>query len=69
MGLDPKNCLAFEDALTGVQSAKSAGMFVIAVPDYRLDKKPFWDAGADLVLNSLSEWDPAAFPLEAKNGH
>lgn len=69
MGLDPKNCLAFEDALTGVQSAKSAGMFVIAVPDHRLDKKPFREAGADLVLKSLSEWDLAAFRLEVKNGH
>ena len=64
MGLEPKHCLAFEDALSGVSSAKSAGMFVVAVPDSRLDKKPFWDAGADLVLSSLSEWDPAEWKLE-----
>eukprot|EP00903_Cladosiphon_okamuranus_P018820 g17311.t1 len=64
IGIKPEECLAFEDALSGVRSAKAAGMFVVAVPDPRLDKGPFVEAGADLLLGSLSEWDPSAWRLE-----
>lgn len=66
MGLDPVNCLAFEDALAGVKAAKAAGMFVVAVPDERLDTAPFTEAGADLILKKLSDWDLSAWRLEAK---
>ncbi|CAN0224199.1 unnamed protein product, partial [Hapterophycus canaliculatus] len=66
MGKKPHECLAFEDALSGVRSAKAAGMFVVAVPDPRLDKAPFLEAGADLLLGSLSEWDPSAWRLETE---
>lgn len=31
LGISPKNCLVFEDAVVGIKSAKSAGMKVIAV--------------------------------------
>lgn len=65
IGVKPEECLAFEDALSGVKSAKAAGMFVVAVPDPRLDRGPFLEAGADLLLGSLSEWDPSAWRLEA----
>lgn len=65
IGVKPEQCLAFEDALSGVKSAKAAGMFVVAVPDPRLDRGPFLEAGADLLLGSLSEWDPSAWRLEA----
>lgn len=64
MGIKPQECLAFEDALSGVRSAKAAGMLVVAVPDPRLDKAPFLEAGADLLLGSLGEWDPSAWRLE-----
>lgn len=36
----------------------------MAVPDTRLDTAPFIEAGADLLLGSLSEWDPSAWRLE-----
>ncbi|CAM9497416.1 unnamed protein product [Ectocarpus sp. 13 AM-2016] len=64
MGIKPQECLAFEDALSGVRSAKAAGMLVVAVPDPRLDRAPFLEAGADLLLGSLGEWDPSAWRLE-----
>ncbi|CAN0107707.1 unnamed protein product [Pylaiella littoralis] len=67
IGVAPEECLAFEDALSGVRSAKAAGMLVVAIPDPRLDKEPFLEAGADLLLRSLSEWDPSAWRLEAGN--
>ncbi|CAM9216835.1 unnamed protein product, partial [Ectocarpus sp. 8 AP-2014] len=63
MGIKPQECLAFEDALSGVRSAKAAGMLVVAVPDPRLDKAPFLEAGADSLLGSLGEWDPSAWRL------
>ena len=34
LGVDPKNCIAFEDSAVGVRAAKSAGAWVIAVPDH-----------------------------------
>lgn len=68
IGLNPRECLAFEDALSGVRSAKAAGMFVVAVPDRRLDTGPFLEAGADLLLESLSEWDSSAWRLEPAVG-
>ena len=32
--MSPSRCLAFEDSQSGVESAKSAGMTVIAVPNF-----------------------------------
>lgn len=34
LGLDPKDCVAYEDSLTGIESAHAAGMITIMVPDY-----------------------------------
>lgn len=34
MGVDPATCVVFEDSLTGIASAKSAGCAVVAVPHY-----------------------------------
>ncbi len=61
LGAKPERCLVFEDAPAGVQAAKAAGMPVVAVPDPMLDRGKL--GGADLVLSSLEEFDPAAWGL------
>jgi sugar-phosphatase len=55
LGVDSANCLAFEDSLRGVRSAKSAGMSVIAVPS----EQQFYQAEfelADMTLRSLTDF-------------
>lgn len=52
LGVDPFASVAFEDTITGVTSARAAGMTVIGVPSLDRDGFP-----ADLVLESLG--DPA----------
>lgn len=34
MGLEPHECVVFEDSLTGIKSARAAGCAVVAVPHY-----------------------------------
>ena len=54
--VSPERCLAFEDSIPGLISAKSAGMRVVAVPDPAIACQSAL-ARADLVLGSLSELD------------
>lgn len=57
----PASCLVFEDAPTGVEAARSAGMAVVMVPHAKLDRSLC--AGADEILGSLTEFDPAKWGL------
>ncbi|XP_021752805.1 (DL)-glycerol-3-phosphatase 2-like [Chenopodium quinoa] len=59
--IDPKKCLVFEDAPSGVQAAKNAGMSVVMVPDPRLDSS--YHSVADQVLKSLMDFNPAEWGL------
>lgn len=52
---DPKECLVFEDAPSGVKAAIAAGMPVIWVPDPNCDKS---ELIADQVLESLEHFQP-----------
>ncbi|MBN2397699.1 MAG: hexitol phosphatase HxpB [Deltaproteobacteria bacterium] len=55
LAVDPRECLAFEDSLLGVRSAKSAGMTVVAVPaPEQYDDPRFREA--DYKVHSLSEF-------------
>jgi HAD superfamily hydrolase (TIGR01509 family) len=59
LGMDPTECLVFEDALSGVRSGKAAGCTVVAVPDPRFsseEKQAFQDE-ADVVVSSLWDFD------------
>ena len=48
----PVQCIAFEDSLAGVRSAKAAGAMVVAVPSPEDRSHPGF-AAADIVLDSL----------------
>jgi len=50
----PERCVAFEDSLPGIRSAKAAGMRVVAVPDPERSDDPEFSI-ADLRVGSLSE--------------
>ncbi len=57
LGVSPMNCLVFEDSLNGVLAGKSARMMTVAVPDYENPKFII----ADLILNSLEDWNETVF--------
>ena len=54
--VEPHECVAIEDSINGVKSAKAAGMYCIAVPDKRLSQEEF--KNADLILPSLNRISP-----------
>ena len=49
----PEECIAIEDSINGVLSAKNAGMYCIAIPDKRLNPKKF--NIADEIVSELHE--------------
>ena len=55
LGVEPRQCLAFEDSPNGVIAAKAARMRCIAVPDPALADDRRLQA-ADLILPSLAEF-------------
>lgn len=54
--VNPSECVAIEDSINGVKSAKAAGMYCIAVPDKRLSQDKFQNA--DLIIPSLNRISP-----------
>jgi beta-phosphoglucomutase-like phosphatase (HAD superfamily) len=54
LGVAPERCLAVEDSVNGVRSAKAAGMVCVAVPVSGVTEG---FEGADLVLRSIAEFD------------
>lgn len=60
MGLEkhkvkPQEAIVIENAPLGVQSAKAAGIFVMAINIGKLSNQVLVDAGADVVFNSATE--------------
>ena len=59
LGIAPKHCLVVEDAPSGIRAARAGGMAALGIA--RLDDADLLRiAGADLVLHSLDDLDPAA---------
>ncbi len=56
LGVEPRACVAFEDSMAGVRSARAAGMRVAAVPAPASYDDPRFDA-ADWKLRSLADFD------------
>ncbi len=60
LGVDPVNCLAFEDSFNGAISAKAARMKLIAVPEKHDFDTTRFDF-ADLKIASLKDFKPKDF--------
>ena len=60
--LPAQACVAFEDSVNGLKSAKTAGLYTVVTPTQWSEGQDF--RGADLLLPSLGD---AAAPLEAGN--
>lgn len=48
-------CVAFENAPLGVESAHRAGVFTVAITTGPIPAEKMWEAGADIVYNSMEE--------------
>lgn len=59
---NPAHCLVFEDSPAGIEAARAAGMFAIAVPDPHMDDGAY--PRAHQIIRNLNELDPArwSFP-------
>jgi len=57
LGVEPAECVAIEDSVAGVRSARAAGMRVIAVPPHHLFDEAAYDV-ADIKLRSLEDLTP-----------
>lgn len=51
-GLERKECAVVEDSTFGIQAAKNAGLFTIAIKDYRFGIN---QKGADIFVDNLTE--------------
>jgi pseudouridine-5'-monophosphatase len=63
LGARPEQCLVLEDAPSGVEAARAAGMPVVAVPYPGMSHEAF--GGASQVLPSLESFNPALWGLPA----
>jgi len=61
VGVDPAECLVFEDAPTGTKAALAAGMSVVVVPDPNMDHCHFKNASQ--IISSLKDFDPEYWGL------
>ncbi len=53
VGIEPKNCVVIEDAVNGVEAAKAAGMFCIAIVDKKEKDEQF--SKADCIIRDVKE--------------
>ena len=65
VGLDPKECLVVEDALSGIQAAHAAGMDAVAVPTTFTKEELQTQAKPEYLLNEIREL-PALFGISSQ---
>ena len=56
VGVDPRDCVVFEDGLPGIKAGKTAGMKVVGVT-FTHPRERLLDAGVDVVISSYAEVD------------
>lgn len=61
LGVNPADCLVFEDSPFGISAAKAAGMYAVAIPDPAMSEDKF--RHADHRLLSLEAFDLKAWGL------
>jgi HAD superfamily hydrolase (TIGR01509 family) len=59
LDVEPARCVAVEDSASGIGAARAAGMHVIAYPNQHYPPAADVLASADVVLDALSDLDPA----------
>ncbi len=64
LGVNPADCLVFEDSPFGITAAKAAGMFALAVPDSAMPASKY--THADGLLSSLEAFVPDAWGLPTR---
>jgi pseudouridine-5'-monophosphatase len=57
LGVEPRSCVVFEDAPSGVEAALAAGMQVIALPDPAMDRSRY--RGVTWLVESFEAMSPA----------
>lgn len=55
VSIAPEHCLVVEDALSGIQAGKSAGMRVVAIPDPRFVDVSLYNGKADYIIEKLDD--------------
>jgi len=53
LGVDPANCLVFEDSFVGIEAAKRAGMKCIAITSTFPEEDLRRETHADLIVSSF----------------
>ena len=61
LGVEPAECLVFEDAPSGTEAAIAAGMSVVVVPHPEMDCNHFKNASQ--IISSLNDFEPESWGL------
>jgi pseudouridine-5'-monophosphatase len=59
----PSHCLVFEDSPAGIEAARAAGMYAVAVPDPNMSDASY--ANAHQIIRSLGDFDYSYWGLRA----
>jgi beta-phosphoglucomutase-like phosphatase (HAD superfamily) len=65
-GVSPEHCLVFEDSPAGVEAARAAGMYAVAVPDPNMPDSDYGQAHQ--IIRSLEDFDFASWEFSPLSG-
>ena len=64
LGYEPQNCIVLEDAISGVISAREAGIKTVIGIARQSDGVELRENGADIIVSSLDELDIEIFSVK-----